>query len=82
MENKVMRYIWIASCATLASVRLIMQLSVGGFDTGALSIIAASYILLLVTAIIYEFKLKNLFYIFLPISLILFVYGHFFAWPL
>ncbi|MDR2774096.1 MAG: hypothetical protein LBC19_05030 [Tannerella sp.] len=80
MESKIMKYVWIASCGAVAIFLLVLQLCSGGFNAGGLSIITASRILLLITAIIYELKLgKALFYIALLISLIMLVYGYFFA---
>jgi uncharacterized membrane protein len=78
-ENKITKYIWIASCGSVAVFLLAIQCYVGGFK-GGLGVITASRILLLITAIIYELKLnKFLFYIPLLISLIMLVYGYFFA---
>jgi hypothetical protein len=75
-----MKYLWIASCGAVAIFLLVLQLYCGGFDIGGLSIITASRILLLITAIIYELKLnKILFCVLLSISLIMLVYGYFFA---
>jgi hypothetical protein len=80
MESKIMKYVWIASCGAVAIFLLVLQLYSGGFNAGGLSIIATSRILLLITAIIYELKLgKVFFYIALSISLIMLVYGYFFA---
>jgi hypothetical protein len=80
MDGKIMKYVWIASCGAVAIFLLVLQLYSGGFDTGGLSVITASRILLLITAIIYELKLnKVLFYMMLSISLIMLVYGYFFA---
>jgi hypothetical protein len=80
MDGKIMKYVWIVSCGAVAIFLFVLQLYSGGFDTGGLSVITASRILLLITAIIYELKLnKVLFYSMLSISLIMLVYGYFFA---
>jgi hypothetical protein len=80
MAGKIMKYVWIASCGAVAIFLLVLQLGAGGFDTGGLSVITLSRILLLITAIIYELKLnKVLFYIMLSISMMMLVYGYFSA---
>ncbi|MDR1090593.1 MAG: hypothetical protein LBL79_05910, partial [Prevotella sp.] len=66
MDGKIMKYVWIASCGAVVIFLPVLQLYSGGFDTGGLSVITASRILLLITAIIYELKLnKVLFYMML-----------------
>jgi hypothetical protein len=81
MNDKILKYVWIVSCGLVVLFHLGLQLHSGGlFDIGGISLVTNAYILLFITALVYELKLnKVLFLTLLSVSLIMLVYGYCFA---
>ncbi|KAA6301227.1 MAG: hypothetical protein EZS26_002616 [Candidatus Ordinivivax streblomastigis] len=80
MKNKSNKYIWIAFCSIMAVPHIVFLIIMSSLDKGPITAINVTYILIFATAIIRELNInKVVFYVMFGITLLVWVYGLFFA---